>query len=93
MPGDPDPDDSTLQVIETRIATLESGAPASSEAGAWTQEDVDKELAELRADHVQLHRHWQLATQTVADGEPARCDACGEPRNCSAARVLFAKYR
>ena len=92
MAGDPDPYDSTLLVIETRIATLESGALASGDAGAWTQEDMDKELAALRNDHAELNRHWQLATQTVADGEPARCGACGEPRNCATARELFAKY-
>jgi hypothetical protein len=92
MAGDPDPYEVTLNVIEARLGTMESGAPAAAEDGAWTQDELDTAISELKADHETLRQHWRLVTRVVVPGEPTNCAACGEPRDCSTARAMFAKY-
>jgi len=92
MAGDPDPFEVTLNVIEARLGTTESGAPATAEDGSWTQDEIVAAISELRADHEKLRQHWHLATQVVAAGEPTTCAACGEPQDCSTASAMFAKY-
>lgn len=92
MPGDTDRFAATLSIIEARLAALESGAPASSDEGSWTQEEVDAEIAALKGDVVTLREHWRVGVQTVVDGAPAICGSCGKPRFCPTARALFTKY-
>lgn len=92
MAGGSDRYEDTLNRIETRLRSLESGAPAAAGDGSWTQSDLDATLSELQSDHETLRRHWRSATQVVRDGEPTTCAACGEPQDCSTAKAIFAKY-
>lgn len=92
MAGDPDPYETTLDVIETRLRTLESGAPAAAEDGSWTQEELAATVGELESDHEKLREHWHAATQVTTAGDPTTCAACGEPQNCPTAKAVFAKY-
>lgn len=92
MAGDRDPYVQTLETIELRRASLSVGAPASSEKGGWSAEEVQAVLTDLDADEALLRAHWRSATQVVLAGEPARCAECGEPQDCSTAAGLFEKY-
>ncbi len=65
--------DSVFAEIEGRISTLRSGAPASALGrGAWTQAEVDAELAQLESDQALLLAHWRTQDGVVAETALAR---------------------
>lgn len=81
--------------IDERIKTLRSGAPAAdSGSGAWTQDEVDAELAQLENDRDVLVAHWKTRNgrSVAADRAPMRAKACGEPQACTHVRDLAQKY-
>ncbi len=85
--------DNVFDEIEGRIATLQAGAPASgSDSGAWTQEDVDAELAQLGNDLELLLAHWKAKDGVVAATAPVRARACGQPQPCPHVLGLAQRY-
>lgn len=93
-PAHTDIHDSLFAEIEGRINTLESGAPASAADGsAWTQAEIDAELAQLRSDEALLLAHWKTKDGVVAATAPARASACGNPQPCPHVLGLAQKYR
>lgn len=87
MVGTPDQYEATLNAIAAQATILDAAIAGEPE----NQEHISSK-AELLADEVTLRNHWKLASQVVESTEPARCAACGEPRDCSTARTLFGKY-
>ncbi|MER7607456.1 hypothetical protein [Nocardioides sp. NPDC127503] len=81
--------------IQARIDTLRSGAPATApNGGAWTQDKVAKELAQLERDQDFLVAHWRTRPggSLAADHLPMRALACGEPQTCAHVEDLAKKY-
>lgn len=86
--------ESVFDEIEGRITTLRSGAPTSGPGrAAWTQEEVDAELAQLESDRALLLAHWKTQDGTVAAAEPVRARACGQPQPCPHVLELVQKYK
>lgn len=86
--------DSLFDEIEGRITTLRAGAPTSSqEVGAWSQEDVNRELAKLENDRELLLAHWKTEDGLVAATSPARARACGQPQPCPHVLDIAERYR
>ena len=92
MAGDPDPYVQTLDAIELRRTSLSVGAPASSQEGGWSADEVAAALAELDADEALLRAHWRASARMVGAQEPPTCAECGDTQYCSTARDLFQKY-
>lgn len=85
--------DSVFAEIEGRISTLVSGAPTSTpDHGAWTQAEVDAELAQLQSDKSLLLAHWKTQAGVVAASAPVRASACGQPQPCPNVLGLAQKY-
>jgi len=85
--------DSVFAEIEGRISTLRSGAPTSApDRGAWTQAEVDAELAQLESDRGLLLAHWKTQDGVVAAATPVRARACGQPQPCPHVLGLAQKY-
>lgn len=80
--------------IDGRIDSLRSGAPASdlSEAGAWSQVEVDAALTRLGDDRSLLLAHWRIKDGLVAPGTPTRSDSCGQPQPCTHVLALAEQY-
>ena len=84
---------SLFDEIEGRISTLRSGAPASApDRGAWTQDEVDAELAQLESDQTLLLAHWKTQDGVVSATAPVRARACGQPQPCPHILGLAQKY-
>jgi hypothetical protein len=85
--------DSLFAEIDGRISTLESGAPTSAPDGsAWTQDELDAALAQLRSDKALLLEHWKTKDGVVASTEPVRARGCGRPQPCPNVLELAQKY-
>lgn len=84
-----------IDEIQARIESLQSGAPASAPgSGAWSQEEVAAELAQLESDRDLLKAHWKTQDGTTSLDVPPRSRACGEPQTpaCSHVRALQERY-
>lgn len=84
MAGEPKTDDVLIDEIDQRLRSLEPGAPAGSDDGAWSIEEISAECARLRELRAEVVRHSRLADVSVAAlGGPTFCRECGEPRFCA----------
>lgn len=85
--------DNVLAAIEGRIRSLRSETPTSTpQLGAWTQVEVDAELAQLERDQALLLAHWKKQDGVVEATTPARAHACGQPQPCPHVLGLAEKY-
>lgn len=87
--------DRVVDEIDEQIETLQLGALTSSpDSSAWTQDEIDAKLVELGSDRDLLVAHWktQPFASVLADHEPTRSLACGQPQPCDAVKDLAQKY-
>lgn len=86
--------DRVLREIESQLATLEAGAPATSpDRPAATSQELEEQLESLRQDRALLLQHWKVLDGVVAADAPTRARACGSDQPCPHVLGLASKYR
>lgn len=87
--------DRLFDAISSQIATLRAGAPAARpDGGAWSQAEIDQEIAASESDLAVLKQHWQITPGVagLASEKHPVTASCGNAQPCPHVLGLAEKY-
>jgi len=92
MAGDVDIHDRIHDEIELQLQSLRVSAPAVVDGAAWSEDEVQRKIADLELDMETLLDHWRTEDGTHGDDGTPNARACGNPQPCPHTLGLAQKY-